>query len=740
MRDRLVQIIALVVVAIGACGAGLLLPTIADKSGQEYMVVQPVADDSFDIDADAEPIKIYSSMVRSMSELAETGGDTQEVTIAYDAGTKKWIGNLGDTVSIRWRDGTSQREVRGRVEQVDGHALRYTDVSIEGAPPVVALGTAIGALRGIIVDYLWIKVNMMKEKGQFYEVMSDADLITKLQPRFAEVWGFHGHNMAYNISVLTNTREERWDWVKQGIDLVRNSGIRYNPNDVVLYKELAFWFAHKLDGVADDAHLYYKRQHAQEWHFLLGEEPYDGEDRVAWIKDLADAPESLEEAEMISPGVATLVDELEVALADFDAADTFKLDKDLMLNIGQWLAVKTSPYARLRGLDQQYAQQSALYAALDRTLATRLAGSPEEKLAAVTFIQMLRKKVLREDYNMDPEIMYEFTRDYGPLDWRHPQAHAFYWGRLGSERGGKRYEAREDLHKVLNNDRITIQAMQALAKSGLMSVDPFSGANPGRLADPRWIKSIDQYFRGLYDKHYGGRGGGVDSFTHFHENFMKQAVREFWRAGEYEDAKEIYAYLNTLYGEGGLIPNTMYLVPIEQFVDQVVQGEYEMQPEVARSDVYAALRRGFREGLLLDRPEILEQAMVFARDLTEYFQKNEYNNFVNKFGEGRMSELIGDLRSSVEDVFQGVLMDRALSLLDRIMIYRKAPEAQRRMVYDVILEPLQAEFEASDLTDVSTFADAFPEPPGMEEYRALMAAKSERNEAKDEAEAQAERR
>ena len=165
-----------------------------------------------------------------------------------------------------------------------------------------------------------------------------------------------------------------------------------------------------------------------------------------------------------------------------------------------------------------------------------------------------------------------------------------------------------------------------------------------------------------------------------------------------------------------------------------------MQPEVARSDVYAALRRGFREGLLLDRPEILEQAMVFARDLTEYFQKNEYNNFVNKFGEGRMSELIGDLRSSVEDVFQGVLMDRALSLLDRIMIYRKAPEAQRRMVYDVILEPLQAEFEASDLKDVSTFADAFPEPSGMEEYRALMAAKSERNEAKNEAEAQAERR
>ncbi len=38
----------------------------------------------------------------------------------------------------------------------DENSLRYTDVSIDGAPPIVALGTAIGALRGIIVDYLWI--------------------------------------------------------------------------------------------------------------------------------------------------------------------------------------------------------------------------------------------------------------------------------------------------------------------------------------------------------------------------------------------------------------------------------------------------------------------------------------------------------------------------------------------------------------------------------------------------------
>ncbi|MCB1282299.1 MAG: hypothetical protein KDB18_12335, partial [Salinibacterium sp.] len=81
----------------------------------------------------------------------------------------------------------------------DRHVLRYTDVSVEGAPFYVAVGQALGAFRGLAVDILWIKVDYMKSKGLYYEVMADAEKITKLQPRFPAVWSFQGHNMAYNI-------------------------------------------------------------------------------------------------------------------------------------------------------------------------------------------------------------------------------------------------------------------------------------------------------------------------------------------------------------------------------------------------------------------------------------------------------------------------------------------------------------------------------------------------------------
>jgi hypothetical protein len=727
MKDRFVQLFALVIAAVAIGVGGGLLPAILEKAGQDHLMILPVDPESREVVEGAGPQKVYTSLIRRIKTI-DGLSDESQIEVGYDAGTRDWEGNIGDLIEVAWRDSGSTRTVVGLLESRDGYGLRYTDSSVEGAPPIVALGTAIGALRGVIVDYLWLKVNMMKEKGEFYEVMSDAELITRLQPRFAQVWGFHGHNMAYNISVLTNTPEERWDWVTAGVDLVRNQGLRYNPNDVVLHKDLAFWFAHKIDGVSDDAHFHYKKELADEWHYLLGPPPFDHEDRIKWMKSLADAPESIEEAEARVPGTQAVIDDLTTALEIQDPRFRLRLDREFLLNLGRWLAVKNSPYARLLGLDAAFKTNDPVYAAFDGVLS-----DPERRAEVMEFLAFLRAKVLRDEYNMDPGIMYEYTRDIGPIDWRHPQAHALYWARLGTERGAKRYEGSDDVHKVINNDRIWLQAMQALARSGVMSVDPISEENPGRLSDPRWIRSIDKYFREVYDKHFDSRGGGGDTFSNFHENFMKQAVRELWRAGEYKDAEEMYEYLDGLYGAGGLLPSPEYSVPIEQFVKLQSTGEYEMQPEVARSDVYAALRRGFREGLLLDRPEVLEDAVKFAGELTKYFKNAEYNDYVNRFGAGRIKDLVGSLENSVRDVFRGVLLDRSLPLVDRLTIYARAGDNQKRMAYDAVKPELQVEFEETPLSQAYQFDQAFPQPPGMEAFRRSQAQAAELEKARRDA-------
>jgi len=722
--DRIIQLLTVVAASVLLLLAGRMLPRIIDSAGEAVVLLEVTkGTDNEDVTVERIPISALRELKTVTAK--STGGVPYKIT--FDAGGKVWDGRFGDLVDTAWIEDNSRRTERGLLMSADGFGLRYTDIAIEGAPPIVALGTAMGALRGLVVDYLWIKVNMMKEKGLFFDVMSDADLITKLQPRFGEVWAFHGHNMAYNISVLTNTPEERWEWVKEGIDLVRLKGLRYNPNDVVLHKELAFWFSHKIDGVADDAHLYYKRMLAREWQYLLGEPPPGHEARGKWMEVVADAPETLDELYELHPAAKDLIEGVTKELSTFDARFQFRLDSNFLLAYGQWRTVKDSPYARLLDLEQQLLRTdgetgSRLQNRLFRVFDTHF-GDPATKETVDAFIAFLRRKVLTDAYNMDARLMWQYTVSAGPLDWRHPAAHALYWARRGGQLASLRYAIEDNISKIVNNDRIEIQAMQALARSGTISYDAISNDNPTRLSDPRWIKLIERYFHVLHAKFYHVPGGIPDSFSNFHENFMKQAVRELFRMGDRAGAEEIFKNLDALYGRGGLIPNSQYIGDLEQFVQEITYGEYEQQPEVARSDVYAALRRGFREGLLLN-PKVLEEADKFAHDVTVWFREQKSNEFTNKFGEKRMADLLGSLDSSRRDVFRDVLLDTTTSLTDRLIMYNRASEADRRMVYDLIKPFIEQEFAATPLARTLTLAQAIPEPPGMELYRDEQRAKS----------------
>src|SRR4030043_295647 len=144
---------------------------------------------------------------------------------------------------------------------------------LENAPPSLAFATvAMGAFRGLVVDILWMRADRLKDKGQFFDARQLAEWITTLQPRFGSVWVFHAWNMAYNISVTmpATQPDQRWQWVKNGYELLRDKGIPSNPRDIQLYHELARIFQHKIGSVSDDAHKYYKLQMALALGPLLG--------------------------------------------------------------------------------------------------------------------------------------------------------------------------------------------------------------------------------------------------------------------------------------------------------------------------------------------------------------------------------------------------------------------------------------------------------------------------------------
>lgn len=154
----------------------------------------------------------------------------------------------------------------------DRDRLGLTDVKpLENAPPMLAFTTvALGGFRGIIANALWIRSVDLEDKGKYFESMQLADWITKLQPRMTQVWTEQAWNMAYNISIKFTDPADRWRWVKAGIELLRDEGLKYNPGDALVYRELAWFFQHKMGQALDGTHMYYKLQWAKTMLSVLG--------------------------------------------------------------------------------------------------------------------------------------------------------------------------------------------------------------------------------------------------------------------------------------------------------------------------------------------------------------------------------------------------------------------------------------------------------------------------------------
>lgn len=210
------------------------------------------------------------------------------------------------------------------------------------APSYVLAAAALGSFRGLAVNVLWYRAEQLKEQGKLHESNTLAEWITTLQPRFGQVWSYHAWNLAYNISVQTHTPEERWMWVRRGIELLRNRGIPNNPTVIRLYRELAWIFFHKISERMDDHHWYYKRELAHEWQELLGA-PTEGattQQAVAAFDPIAEMADryfrlhrpsrrSIREVESLIDAHADAADALELLRSRHSSLDRFlaRLDR-----------------------------------------------------------------------------------------------------------------------------------------------------------------------------------------------------------------------------------------------------------------------------------------------------------------------------------------------------------------------------------------------------------------------------
>jgi len=137
-------------------------------------------------------------------------------------------------------------------------------VALRGARPASAPAmtegalAAFGGLRSIVAEVVWFRADRLQDEGRYVELAQLASTLSYLEPHTPEVWSYAAWNLAYNISIMMPTYEDRWRWVNAAIALLRDKGLAINPTESELYRELAWLFELKLGTNLDAASPVYR--------------------------------------------------------------------------------------------------------------------------------------------------------------------------------------------------------------------------------------------------------------------------------------------------------------------------------------------------------------------------------------------------------------------------------------------------------------------------------------------------
>jgi len=406
----------------------------------------------------------------------------------------------------------------------------------------------LAAGRAPLVDYLWLRATRLKDEGNVFDAYQLAQLICELQPKFPSVWAFQAWNMAYNISVTMKSPEERWRWVKNGYELLRDKGIPLNPNNTQLYRELAWILFHKVGDFMDEWQGYYKLQFALQMEDILGPPPagYVRPGVVAGdyyrnydYKALADAPTTIEGL-FEKRGVADFASRLQA----------FGFD---VKNPGVFLGLLDSLRDDKLDVPNVPAGQRE-----DKLVALKALLTNERDEAARREIERYwRAYRVRTELKLDPATIVDINKQLGlVLDYRLPESHAFYWSTQGVEKGtGTRLNF--DIHQ-LNTRRLEFFCLQKMFHRGrlAMSRNAKLGEPPLMQPDMRVAKVLfDAYVRDTEQFEKEKSKGPISSnFITGFVGFCRTAILRYSELDMKKEANEFFDYLRKNYPD----PNGMY--------------------------------------------------------------------------------------------------------------------------------------------------------------------------------------
>jgi hypothetical protein len=645
----------------------------------------------------------------------------------------KQLGWLAAAVVLAVGAGLMQRPLDDVAQQYD---LASDNEAVAQDNPELAVLTVVpGGLRAPVVNYLWMRSQDLKEKGRIYDAMQLAEAICTLMPRFPGVWSFHAWNMAWNISVTTHTPDERWKWVSNGLELLRDRGIPQNPDELILYKELGWLLLSKMGGTTDEMHMVYKTRWASLFQRVLGTPPAGTTAEVIdAFRPIAQAPLDTsirpDQRRSIQPGA------LEQALADPNARAFADALAELDVAVGPELLRAYNEYSmdpavavvRVRPPEPQTDRQRAL---------ALLINNPDLADGRAKLLALVRAHTLYNQYRMDPGWMLAIMESYNvPIDWRLVWPHGLYWMSYGLERtAGIGLDALESIERadpnakdphelfddrtidVLNSARIALNCLKDLTWQGRLTYreNPEDPDSPdiAMTSDWRYIEPTHQLHLRMIEAVLR-RQGKIDQPGAFEDNILKgghmnyliSSIGMLVAGRQLQAADEYFQWLKDNYKLEG---QEWEFESVERFVLERMYREGSPIPDVARSQITASLQTAF-VALARGDAEGFRDGYGYARRIYNLFESEA----VARVSLGRPLEQIA------MEIAYGLLIEPRqfgynLSLTARSEMYRALPSGLQVPIYHVA--DLEGRLRRQARLQGVDFELAFPAPEGLEAYR-----------------------
>ena len=662
---------------------------------------------------------------------------------------------------------------------------------LKSAPPEYAFAIqALGAFRGLATNFAFIRATQLKEAGRYFDAMQLANWICTLQPRFPSVWEFQAWNMAWNISVTTFTPEERWNWVYNGVKLIRDEGLKYNPRAVNLYKMIAWIYVNKMSETIDDYHLTFKRQWAWRMHVVLGEPPdplkdenpdvhidgllIDGNDRFAKALRQADAAEKDEDSSPPAPPSPDLPDvpEAEPIESPFEVVREARvLQIQRIADAPRTLEALYEQHpetremvARLRDMgveitDRELSEDSywgdqrlsftffrryrkltdrvSILAQIvknapdDPDLANvevfdQIVGAREQRPAGQALLRFLQRKVLHEVYNLDPEKMVEVMKFFGPVDWRVVDAHSLYWIAQSIIQGHETLQ--EFGNDKINTTRLLFFSLRNLNLRNKLIFEPYPPAIHLSYFNPTPdIHFIEPMQRAFIE--YGPLLSGARD--------VGPGAGNTYRTGHINFLTES---IRTLYLENRIAEASKYYEYLRQTYHTSPSGEFNpafMDPleDYVRKSLMEGLEGGREAALAINAWMTNAYNALAGREFVQYQNLRKMALEVHRNYHGRIPNMAESKKLAPFNEMQVdtlLFMYRRPSItpvvaLHKVELWRNLPQNLKRTVYDPLNEFFAIECDVWNF-DV---AKAFPEPAGMQAFRDALERRGPEDQKKD---------